>query len=181
KSGEFWSKVEKVMDEMSHYSGPDQSFEEFLDRYKEKNPIPDIDSIATLYIEGFHAAHADRISVYGLNKANKAAEEIEEDTPFRIENGYRRIVQSVHDDAVAAGATFHLNTVVEEVKWQRNQVEVLTNEGGKFKSRRLIVTLPLGLLQSSGEQAARVRFTPALAETMKAADKLAMGQVAKVV
>jgi len=180
KSGDFWSKVEKVMDEMSHYSGPDQSFAEFLASYKRKNPIEDIESIATLYIEGFHAAHADRISVYGLNKANKAAEEIEEDTSFRIENGYSRVVQSLHDDAVAAGATLHLNTVVEEVKWQRDQVEVLTS-GAKFKSRRLIVTLPLSLLQSSGERAARVRFTPAIVETKNAADKLAMGQVAKVV
>ena len=180
KSGEFWSKVEKVMDEMSHYSGPDQSFAEFLASYKRKNPIEDIESIATLYIEGFHAAHADRISVYGLKKANKAAEEIEEDTTFRIEKGYSRVVQSLHDDAVAAGATFYLNTVVEEVRWQRNQVEVLTNGASKFKCRRLIVTLPLSLLQSSGERAARVRFTPAIVETAKAADKLAMGQVAKV-
>ena len=180
KSGEFWSKVEKVMDEMSRYSGPDQSFAEFLDHYKQKTAIPDIESVATLYIEGFHAAHADRISVYGLNKANKAAAEIEEDKQFRIENGYSRVVQGLHDEAVAAGATFHLNRVVEEVRWQRDQVEVLTN-GARFKSRRLIVTLPLSLLQSSGAQAARVRFMPALNETQKAADKLAMGQVAKVV
>jgi monoamine oxidase len=180
KSGEFWSKVEKVMDEMSHYSGPDESFEEFLDRYKRKTPIPEIETIATLYIEGFHAAHADRISVYGLNKTNKAAEEIEEDKSFRVENGYSRIVQSLHDDAVAAGATCQLSTAVEEVNWRRDQVEVLTNGSGKFKSRRLIVTLPLSLLQSSGEQAARVRFTPALTDTRNAADKLAMGQVAKV-
>ena len=180
KTGEFWSKVEKVMDAMSNYTGPDQSFEEFLNRYKQQNPIQDIESIATLYIEGFHAAHADRISVYGLNKANKAAEEIEEDTQFRVEGGYSRVVKSLHDDAVAAGATLRLNTVVEEVRWQRNQVEVLTSGSGKFKSRRLIVTLPLSLLQSSGEQAARVRFTPNLNETRSAADKLAMGQVAKV-
>jgi monoamine oxidase len=180
KSGEFWSKVEKVMDEMSHYSGPDQSFAEFLDHYKQKTPIPDIESIATLYVEGFHAAHGDRVSVYGLNKTNKAAEEIEEDKQFRIENGYNRVAQSLHDDAVAAGATFQLNTVVEEVRWQRDRVEVLTNGSDTFKSRRLIVTLPLSLLQSSGEQAARVRFTPALSETQNAADKLAMGQVVKV-
>lgn len=179
KSGEFWSKVEKVMDAMGDYAGPDQSFEEFLDRYKQKHPIENIESIATLYIEGFHAAHADRISVYGLNKANKAAEEIEEDHQFRVENGYSQVVQSLHDDAVAAAGTLHLNTVVEEVRWQRNQVEVLTSSGG-FKARRVIVTLPLSLLQSSGEQAARVRFTPALDETRSAADKLAMGQVAKV-
>jgi len=180
KSKEFWSKVEAAMDEMSHYSGADQSFAEFLDHYKRKTQVEDIDTIATLYVEGFHAAHSDRISVEGLNKTNKAAEEIEDEKQFRVENGYAPIVQSLHDDAVAAGATFHLNTIVEEVNWQRNQVEVLTSLA-KFTARRLIVTLPLTLLQSSGEQAARVRFTPALSETVNAANRLAMGQVAKVV
>ena len=181
KSKEFWSKVEAAMDEMSHHSGTDQSFAEFLDHYKRKTHVEDIDTIATLYVEGFHAAHSDRISVQGLNKTNKAAEEIEDEKQFRVANGYAPIVQSLHDDAVAAGATFHLNTIVEEVNWQKNQVEVLTRESGSFKARRLIVTLPLTLLQSSGEQTARVRFKPALSGTEAAANRLAMGQVAKVI
>ena len=181
KSSEFWSKVEAAMDDMSDYAGSDESFAEFLDHYKRKTHVEDIDSIATLYVEGFHAAHADQISVHGLNKTNKAAEEIEDDKQFRVENGYAPIVQSLHDEAVAAGATFHLNTIVEEVRWQRNEVEVSTSGSGKFKARKLIVTLPLTLLQSSGEQTARVRFTPALSETESAANRLAMGQVAKVV
>ena len=86
KSGEFWSKVEEVMDEMSCYRGPDQSFDAFLDQYNRS----DIRSIATLYVEGFHAAHADRISVHGLNKTNEAASEIDDDKQFRVENGYVR-------------------------------------------------------------------------------------------
>jgi phytoene dehydrogenase-like protein len=123
KSGEFWSKVEDVMEEMSRYSGPDQNFSEFLHHYKQKTQIDDVESIATLYVEGFHAAHADRISVHGLNKTNKAAEEIEDDKQFRVENGYSQIAQILHDEASAHGAQFHLNTVVEEVNWRRNQVE----------------------------------------------------------
>ena len=39
KSGEFWSKVEDVMDEMSHYEGPDQNFAAFLDQYKQKSEM----------------------------------------------------------------------------------------------------------------------------------------------
>lgn len=72
------------MEEMSSYRGPDQSFSEFLTHYKRENPIEDIEAIATLYVEGFHAAHADQISVAGLNKTNHAAEEIEDDKQFRI-------------------------------------------------------------------------------------------------
>jgi len=176
KSGEFWSKVEKVMQEMSDYSGRDQAFSEFLDEYKRTTDIEDIRSIATLFVEGFHAAHADNISVYGLNKTNKAAEEIEDDKQFRIQEGYSRLAQTLHDDAVVRGASFHLNAAVAEVNWKRDQVDVLTTEGKRFKACRLVVTLPLPLLQRSGE----VRFKPPLTETRNAANKLTMGHVIKV-
>ncbi len=176
KSGEFWSKVEDVMEEMSRYTGRDQTFAAFLDDYQRNTQIEDVRSIATLYVEGFHAAHADRISVHGLNKTNEAAEEIEDDKQFRIQNGYSVVAQSLHDDAVAAGARFYFDTIVEEVHWKRNQVEVLTKTERRFKARRLLVTLPLALLQNS----AHVRFTPAIEETVSAAKKLAMGNAVKV-
>jgi monoamine oxidase len=169
KSGDFWSKVEDVMDEMSRYRGPDQSFDTFLDQYKRS----DIRTIATLYVEGFHAAHADRISVHGLNKTNEAASEIDDDKQFRVENGYVRIAQALHDEAIGSGTTFHLNTIVEAVNWKRNEVTVVTTTSQRFKARRMLVTLPLSLIKT-------VRFVPALTETQNAADKLAMGQVIKV-
>ena len=181
KSGEFWSKVEAVMEEISSYRGPDQSFSEFLNDYKREHPIDDIESIATLYVEGFHGAHADQISVVGLNKTNQAAEEIEDDKQFRIPTGYDQIVNVLHNEAVAAGATFHLQTVVEEVNWKRNHVEVTTTASQKFKARRLLSTLPLSLMQNFGGEAARVRFTPSLDDKVRAARKLSLGHVVKVV
>ncbi|HEV8427595.1 MAG TPA: NAD(P)/FAD-dependent oxidoreductase [Pyrinomonadaceae bacterium] len=181
KSDEFWSKLETVMADMSRYRGPDESFAEFINRYKQETPIDDIESIATLYVEGFHAAHADRISVDGLNKTNKAAEEIEDNKPFRLQNGYDQIVNTLHNEAVAAGATIHLERVVEEVIWKRNHVEVTTRESLKFKARRLLSTMPLSLMHDFGAPAARVRFTPSLEEKVQAARKLSLGHVVKVV
>jgi monoamine oxidase len=173
KSGEFWSKVEDVMEEMSRYDGPDENFETFLDQYKRKTRIEDIGSIATLYVEGFHAAHADQISVHGLNKTNKAAREIDDDKQFRVEHGYDRITQAIHDEAVDSGAKFHLDTIVEEVNWKRNEVAVVTTSSQQFKARRLIVTLPLSLMQT-------VRFVPPLTQKQNAVHRLAMGHVIKV-
>jgi monoamine oxidase len=176
KSGEFWSKVEDVMEEMSRYKGHDRDFSAFLDDYERRTHIEDVRSIATLYVEGFHAAHAGRISVHGLNKTNEAAEEVEDDKQFRIQNGYGLLAQSLHNDAVAAGTKVYFDTIVEEVHWQRNHVEVLTSTERRFKARCLLVTLPLRLLQNGN-----VRFTPAIDETVSAAKKLAMGNAIKVV
>ena len=175
RSGEFWSKVEAVTEEMSRYTGPDQSFAQFLDDYKRKTQIDDIETIATLFVEGFHAAHADNISVHGLNKTNKAADEIEDDKQYRIENGYSLLPQVLFDEAVAAGASFQLDTEVKEVRWKRNEVQLSTNGSRQYKGRCLLTTLPLSLLQTGA-----VRFRPALNSKEEAARKLAMGHVVKV-
>jgi len=176
KSGEFWSKVEKVMEKMGHYTGPDQSFAQFLNDYKQKTQIEDIESMATLYVEGFHAADADRISVHGLNKTNEAAERIDDDKQFRIQYGYGLLTRTLHDEAIAVGASFQFHTAVEEVIWTRNEVKVLTNGRREYKARRVLVTLPLSLLQTGA-----VRFSPALDDKQDAARKLTMGHVVKVV
>jgi hypothetical protein len=91
KSDEFWSKVEELMEEMSSYSGSDQDFATYLRHYKQETHIEDIESVATLYVEGFHAAHAGQISLHGLNKTNEAAAEIEDDKQFRLPNGYSQL------------------------------------------------------------------------------------------
>lgn len=176
KSGEFWSKVEDVMKEMSGYQGRDENFAEFLNDYKRKHKVEDVETIATLFVEGFHAAHADRIGVHGLNKTNEAAEQIDDEKQFRLQDGYNSIAQTLHDEAVASGAKFQLDTVVDEARWKRNEVDVITTASTKFKARRLLITLPLSLVQGGN-----VRFTPSINEKQIAASKLAMGTVVKVV
>jgi monoamine oxidase len=176
KSGEFWSKIEAVMAEMEKYKGPDKSFEEFLDEYGRKHKVDDVRAMATLYVEGFHAAHADRIGVLGLNKTNEAAAEIDDEAQFRPASGYLAIAQWLHDEAVEHGARFCFETVVREIAWSTGSVTVTTTSGEQFKARRLIVTLPLGVLQHND-----VTFTPRLPAKEEAASKLAVGQVVRVV
>jgi monoamine oxidase len=175
QSGRFWSGIEAVNDEIAKYKGHDESFAEFLDDYSRKHKVDDVRAIATLYVEGFHAAHADRISVLGLIKTNEAAAEIDDEKQFRPAGGYRPLVEFLHSEAVAHGASFRLQTVVREIEWRAGAVTVTSDAGEQFKARRLIVTLPLGVLQRNA-----VTFTPRLVAKEEAANKLAVGQVVKV-
>lgn len=168
-ANEFWSKLEHVMREMKNVER-DESFSEFLKRYD----LGEAEAMAKLFVEGFHASRAERVSVIGLNKANEAAEEIDDEKQFRIPGGYNQITQSLCDDAIAHGAQFHLNTIVEEVRWQPKQVEIIAR-GKTYKSKCCLITLPLGVLQAGS-----VRFDPELTEKQAAATKLAMGQVEKI-
>jgi monoamine oxidase len=176
QSKKFWSKIEAATSAMEKYHGPDESFADFLEDYSRKHEIEDINVIASLYVEGFHAAHADRISVQGLNKTNEAAAAIDDEKQFRPATGYLPIAQRLHDEAVAQGASFRFETVVSEIVWSAGAVTVASRSGEQFKARRLILTLPLGVLQRND-----VIFAPELTAKQEAAQKLAVGNAVKVI
>jgi monoamine oxidase len=184
ESSEFWSKLEDLMEQMKQIGPPDKSFKEFLETYAQNRDLGDEKNVARMYVEGFHAAPIDRISVLGLNKANEAAESIEGDRQFRNPSGYDLILQPLHDEAISHGAQFRLKTVVEEVRWRRNRVEITSRIDGaaeEFEASRVLVTLPLGIMQADSKATGSVRFSPPLNERVQAARKLATGHVIKVV
>ncbi|HEV2829169.1 MAG TPA: NAD(P)/FAD-dependent oxidoreductase [Pyrinomonadaceae bacterium] len=182
-SGEFWRQLEDVMDQMKRVGPEDQSFHEFLETYCRSRDLGEAKTIASMYVEGFHAARMDRISVLGLNKVNEAADSIDGDKGFRITNGYDLLVQSLYDEAVSQGAQVRLTTVVEEVRWSRGRVEVTSSANGashRSQAERVLVTLPLGVLQADLNQLGSVRFVPTLPEKDQAARKLAMGDAVRL-
>lgn len=177
-SGQFWSVIDPLMDQMARYRGPDQSFREFLDAYQPSHQMDEGKVVATMYIEGFHAAHAERISVQALNKDNDAADRIDGDKQFRSPKGYGLLAQLLNDEARAAGVDFGFNTVIDAVRWSPRSVEVSGIAAGvrqKYQAKCVLVTLPLGVLKARD-----VSFVPGLPDQEKAADQLEMGQVLKI-
>ncbi|MDQ3908108.1 MAG: FAD-dependent oxidoreductase [Acidobacteriota bacterium] len=189
KSSEFWSRLEEINKRMERATGRDHSFEQFLETEARDEP-EEVKQIARLYVEGFHAARAERVGVQGLNRTNRAEEEIDGDEQSRINEGYDRVARWLRESAQASGAEFLLNAVVEDVRWSRGRVELrgttrqgMPDGGRSFKceASRLVVTLPLGVLQAREGERGAVRFEPALTAKREAAMRLAMGNVVRVV
>lgn len=184
ESGEFGQQLEDVMDQMKRVGPEDQSFREFLETYCRSHDLGEAKTIANMYVEGFHAARADRISVLGLNRVNEAADNIDGYKGLRITNGYDLVARSLYDEAVSHGAQVRLNTVVEEVRWRRSRVEVTSSSNGVSRhshAERVLVTLPLGVLQAEVNEPGSVRFVPRLPEKDQAARKLAMGDAVRLI
>ena len=161
KSNEFWSNIEEAMGEMAELSGPDRSFEDFIDDYCRRNNVDDMRAMATLYVEGFHAAHADRISVKGLNKTNRAAAEIDDEKQFRASTGYLPLMEKLYDEAVEQGVSFRFGQVVQEVTWNSGSVTVTSTQGERIKARRLRAYsyIPVGGTDAQKELAEPVENT----------------------
>ena len=183
KSGPFWAKLNEIMDRMKN-EPRDRSFREFLESLPDDEETHQAKSVAIRYVKGFHAARIERIGVQGLNRVNEAADSIDGDQSFRALNGYDRLVEFLLRQAKRRRAVIHLNAIVKELRWRRNQVEIICcppNESHRFVAPRCVVTVPLGVLQASSDQVGSVQFVPALPpEKQEAVKHMAMGHVLKI-
>ncbi|HEY3138726.1 MAG TPA: NAD(P)/FAD-dependent oxidoreductase [Blastocatellia bacterium] len=180
KSDEIWSELEEIMDGIRDVREPDLSFREYLDKYC-RNQSEESKSIATMFVEGFHAARPEVISVKSLQQGNEAADRIEGDRQFRIFGGYDGVVAWLERECLSNDVSFHLNAIVEEVRWRRDRVDVMIeSERRRYEARRAIVSLPLGVLQASPSESGAVKFAPEITEKQAAARALRMGPVVKI-
>ena len=170
-SGSVMAEVNHLFENMPH-DGPDQSFQQYIDasRYS-----PETKQLALGFVEGFHAANPERVSVHWLVKTTSAEEEIDGETSFRVKNGYNRLLNGISEEIDQRRCDLRLNTIVNEIQWRPGPVTVKT-PGATFQAPRAIVTLPLGVLQSGA-----VHFSPPLApEKQRAFASLEMGRVIRV-
>jgi monoamine oxidase len=164
----------------------DQSVGQFLASGGAEQSAASTVDLARLWIESYDAANVDRVSVRFLLRERAAEAKIEGHRTFRLVNGYDGIPHALRARIAPDRGTVHLQTIATEVRWERGSVtvEARTPEGATrqtFSARRLIATLPLGVLQATPGEPGAVRFSPALADKERAARGLEMGHVVKLV
>ncbi len=178
-SDNFFARVQSVMARMDSRP-PDHSFAKFLDDYEgeEEAKLWGLE-----YVEGFHGAIAERISVHSLVLSRKAEQAVEGDRSFRLSGGYAELLGAMQAALPAALVQLRLNTTVQAVDWGRHQVRIHALSNGEpveFTAPRAIVTLPLGVLQAPHGALGAVSFEPALEEKQSALLLLCMGQAIRV-
>ena len=183
RSDIFWSELQDIMDRMKQVTGPDLSFEEFLKGCVKSERLSDTRLVASLFVQGFHAADTRRISVKSINQENIASDQIDGDKPLRVLSGYDGVAHWLYEQATSNGATFQLNSVVGEVRWKVGHVRISTAENGAavFEAPRALITVPLGVLQATQGQRGAIRFEPPIPRKEAAARDLAMGQVVRFI
>ena len=190
KSGEFWRSIDSLIDEMKS-SARDQSLKEFLESLPDDEDTRRAESMLVRYVEGFHAGNIECIGIHGLIKASEAADEIDGDKGFRIVDGYDSLVQAMRAEAESYGAKFHLNTIVKQIRWAGDQIDVacesragselLSSSPFQFSAAHVVVTVPLGVLKATEAERAAIRFLPELPDEKRLAiDNLVMGNVLKI-
>jgi monoamine oxidase len=180
-----WESVDRVMSDMQRSASEheDQTFASFLER----SPYPeDAKRLATSYVEGFNAARKEVVGIASLAEDAKAADEIEGDRSFRILNGYDSVLAQLLNSIDEIETKLRLNSIIEKIDWKRGAAavhvrSVLTGAVETVRTRRVIITVPLGVLQGKADSPGPIRFEPEPAEVLTAARALRFGHVIRLV
>ena len=184
----FFAQIESILARMDD-SSPDESFLEFLQRAF-PNPANDAGlenakKHAVNYVSGFNAADPGLVGIHWLVQGMRAEERIEGDRAFRARNGYHDLLEIFRRQIASLNITIRTGTVVERVKWSSEGAEITArNQEGilTLTSPRVLITLPLAVLQVPVGQSGAVQFDPPLpGQKIKALKKLEMGKVVRVV
>lgn len=186
RRNDFDSNLEAVFKLMSRHESADQSFREFLEERGAGELTEQQKQEAISYVEGFHAARTEKISLKSLVRAEQTEQAIEGDKQFRILNGYDSAMDWLRAGLDPQRVTLHLNTVVKAVRWRKGNVEIISASGEghprePFTARCAVITLPLGVLKGSPDRKGGIRFTPELRDKQAAIGQLEVGQVVKII
>ncbi len=169
------TKLESVRKKMSaairkaQNSGPDTSLKQALASLeREYGDDPDAMRFLNFCVSGSiehdYGGNANHLSSHWYDNAK----EFDGDDAL-FAQGFK-----VLTEYLAQGTDVRLSKVVKEIRWQQSKVSVRTSHD-EFVADRVVVTLPLGVLQHNA-----VRFVPALPkEKRNAISKLGMGVLNK--
>jgi monoamine oxidase len=135
------------------------------------------------FVEGYHAAHADRMSTLALRLAD--GEQDDEGRQFRLAGGQDAIIEWLRSGLEPTRTELRLNTVVTHVQWSQRAVTVETRsrEGhatDRIRASALVVTIPIGVWKAPRDQEGAIEFDPPLREKERALETLEAGHVVKI-
>ena len=174
KLDDFWTRIARLREKIPNRKR-DVSFAQFL--RSQRNLDPHLRELATNFVEGYHAAHAERISATALRASD---EETEAPSQFRIVNGYDRVMQWLLAGVAPDRSELRLNTIVKRVQWRAGDV-VIETARDTIRARAAIITIPIGVWKAPHDTEAFIEFDPPLREKERAIEKLEPGHVVKIV
>jgi monoamine oxidase len=182
-SCDFFSQVDEILQRMNDKE-PDESFAGFLQR-RCSHVSEETKKHVLGYVAGFNAADPAQVSVHWLFHQMKAEEKIEAERAFRPLGGYRSLLEVLRKRAAKAGVSVRTNIVVQRIAWRAGSVAidaVSGKESVSLRASRVLLTVPLGVLQARPGEAGAIEFSPALPqEKVDSIAGMEMGKVMRVV
>lgn len=134
----------------------DMSVHDFLQQYFTGEKYTDLRKSLTSFVEGYDAADSTRASCFALLQELLG----EEGEQSRVKGGYTQLVDYLAAECRKSGCEIHLSTVVSSVEWSPGKATITTTGGRSFSAPKVLITVPIGVLQSASGQEGHIAIKP---------------------
>lgn len=166
--GDFLGKLNDLQEDMPMQEFLEQHFpgEEYA---KMRRQIAD-------YVSGYDTANIMDASAFALrNEWNHE----DEDAQHRVVGDYTTMAEYLAKVCRDAGSQIVTESVVKRIEWERGRVKVCCLNSDIYESEKLIIALPLGVLQAPIGAEGGIQFSPVLQQGA-AFQNIGFGAVIKV-
>ncbi len=166
----IWEKMIAQMKQLK----VDLSLSDFLTTYFPEDKYDALRKSAEGFANGFDLADPKTASVFALSKEWGN----EEHDQFRMEGGYKKLVDALQKDCSGKGCVIHTSEAVKKIEWKKNEVVVSTEAGNLFSGSKAIITIPVGCWHANP---AVIEFAPDIPEKIDAFNDIGFGSIIKIV
>lgn len=171
--------IEKVVEAM-HQLEHDMPLLDFLNLHFPEPQHTSLRQRVIGFAEGYDAANVARASTFALREEWSQQDD---DPQYRIEGGYGALMDFLAKTVRENGGDILLNKQVTHINWRPGIAEVTTARGETFTANQVVVTVPLGLLQTEADgkaNTAAININPMPLGWQQALNQLGYGGVIKL-
>ncbi|QEC67840.1 FAD-dependent oxidoreductase [Panacibacter ginsenosidivorans] len=149
----------------------DITIEQFLQQYFSATQYASLRNAVQHYAEGFDLADISKASVLFVKEEWSQHNEVN----YRIKGGYGKLIDYLQQQCMQQHDDIFFNHPVYKIEHYPGHVTAHTINNKTISASKLIVTVPLGVLQNNS-----IEFMPALASHSTAIAQLGFGTVIKI-
>jgi monoamine oxidase len=153
----------------------DMSLRSFLDLYYKESKYDALRKEVIRFAEGFDLADVNLVSMQFLFQEWKE----ENHEQFRIPAGYKALTDYLVQTVKARGGRIITGVKVNKVEWKQDKVEITSISGKVYEGSRVIITVPIGVIQKINTTEQIISFNPSISRLLKNTRYIGFGAVIK--
>ncbi len=170
---EGWDMLMENLKKLKH----DTSISNFLNEYFPDEKYGSLKKSVLRFVSGYDTADPDKASAFALREEWQNEDD---GAQHRVEGGYCRMIDYLVNNIKASGNKIYLNAPVKAIDWSRSPVKVITLTGDTYEAGKVLLALPLGILQLSPEHNSHISFQPEIPAHYNALQQIGFGAIIKI-
>ncbi|HTF27571.1 MAG TPA: NAD(P)/FAD-dependent oxidoreductase [Flavitalea sp.] len=174
RTDEFIDGWDEMLEKMRSIK-MDMSLKSFLDLYFKLEKYETLRKEVVRFAEGFDLADVNLVSMQFLFNEWKHENAVQ----YRIPGGYKKLVDYLAGKCRGRECKILTGVNVDKVEWKKNRVRVHSKAGKIYEAGKVIITVPLGVIQKVDVTSQVIEFNPSISVLLKNAQFIGFGSVIK--